>query len=935
VDTPRDRNRAFNGDIVVIKPMEQDRGRVVQILQKTSRTGFLQGALRPGNGGPIFIPMNRSDPIFMPSSIAPELLDPSATNPKCRLDLGTLVWTEYDLHPKGAVSSQLSGYSALKSPAKQENDGVHKPGKPDTVSVKDRAPAGRGPAKRPFFKKYMSLPVARAGVRGGIFFEGKIRINQKNPMEAYTSLPAFKVDVLFDGKNVRNRALDGDQVIFQLLPMKSWPLLVGERPGSSQEGKRPLGEVVQVTRADPNAEYSGVLAWNGQELQEQLKTDSPKGTFFSNETWVIFNPTSARVPFLRIMRADLSQVVTDLGRTGCAGQLFMAKIVSWDEEHQLPIGTVTRHLGPIAAVEPETEALLLQNKVDFSEFSQPVLDCLSPTPWTISEAEIKVRRDFRAHRVFSIDPTTARDLDDALSCVLLPSGNYEIGVHIADVSYFVTPGTALDAVAQERATTVYVVQKAIPMLPRLLCEELCSLNAGQDRCAFSVVFTMTPEAVILDRWFGRTVIRSCAKMSYDHAQDIIDGNADAVLPKIHDGHSVEEVKQDVLALYRLSLHLRRGRFEHGVLSLKQPKLFFRLGEDGLPQTCGVYPLKESNRLIEEFMLLANMAVAEKIHQSFPGEALLRRHPHPLDQGMYTVIETARRVGITLDDSTALALQHSLDAVTDPLKNAVMQHLCIKPMQPALYFSSGTMEETGDFDHYALGVKFYTHFTSPIRRYADVVVHRELLAACQQDLRGPGCYDKVLVAPTAEVSRISDTCNLKKKLAKVAQDGSARLFLCLYIQRFGVMATEGVICECRESSFVMVIPEFGFEKMVKYTDLEGIYDPSAVLGVERPDGAALARITWASTEVWSLCATRPLVDVDPVISLPAGGLGMYAMRPVVDIRTMEPVKLRGEPRHKTTELRIFDRISVRLEADVSRSPVDVLITIVGPAGPKRA
>jgi len=334
---------------------------------------------------------------------------------------------------------------------------------------------------------------------------------------------------------------------------------------------------------------------------------------FDKDLYLIFNPTSSKVPFMRVARKTLPAFIGDLGRTGSSGQLFMARIESWTAENQFPVGVITKHVGAVGLVEPETEALLLQNQVDFTEFSQAVLSCLPATPWCPPQEEILARRDFRKHRVFSIDPATARDLDDALSCVPLEDGTFEVGVHIADVSYFVIPKTELDLVARERATTVYVVQKAIPMLPRLLCEELCSLNAGEDRFAFSVVFKMSKEGKVLDKWFGRTIINSCAKMSYDHAQDIIDGKS-APLPEIHGDHTVEQVKQDVLNLYHLSLHMRAGRFQNGVLSLKQPKLYFRLNEFGLPASCGIYPIKESNRLIEEFMLLANMVVAERIYQ---------------------------------------------------------------------------------------------------------------------------------------------------------------------------------------------------------------------------------------------------------------------------------------------------------------------------------
>ncbi|CAG8785044.1 17185_t:CDS:2, partial [Acaulospora morrowiae] len=192
-----------------------------------------------------------------------------------------------------------------------------------------------------------------------------------------------------------------------------------------------------------------------------------------------------------------------------------ACIKRWPITSLHPFGTLVNQLGEIGNVEVETEALLKDNNVSSEEFSENITKCLPVIPWTIPEKEIETRRDLRSTRIFTIDPNTAKDIDDAVSCTRLPDGNYEIGVHIADVSYFVKPNTALDRDARKRATTVYLVQKVVPMLPGLLSEELCSLNPGVDRLAFSVIWKMTPEGKNMETWFGRTIIRSCTKLSYE------------------------------------------------------------------------------------------------------------------------------------------------------------------------------------------------------------------------------------------------------------------------------------------------------------------------------------------------------------------------------------------------------------------------------------
>nr|XP_051705815.1 DIS3-like exonuclease 2 [Oryctolagus cuniculus] len=262
---------------------------------------------------------------------------------------------------------------------------------------------------------------------------------------------------------------------------------------------------------------------------------------------------------------------------------------------------LAKSLGQAGEIEPETEGILTEYGVDFSDFSSEVLECLPQRlPWTVPPEEFNKRRDLscsvqpsalvpeagklwptRKDCIFTIDPSTARDLDDALSCRPLADGNFQVGVHIADVSYFVPEGSELDKVAAERATSVYLVQKVVPMLPRLLCEELCSLNPMTDRLTFSVIWTLTPEGKILDEWFGRTIIRSCTKLSYDHAQSMIENPAEKIpetaLPPVSPEHSSEEVHRAVLNLHGIAQKLRRQRFADGALRLDQVSWAFVCG----------------------------------------------------------------------------------------------------------------------------------------------------------------------------------------------------------------------------------------------------------------------------------------------------------------------------------------------------------------------
>ncbi|XP_043347734.1 DIS3-like exonuclease 2 isoform X6 [Dermochelys coriacea] len=379
---------------------------------------------------------------------------------------------------------------------------------------------------------------------------------------------------------------------------------------------------------------------------------------------VMFSPVDHRVPRAYVSLADCPPDFVNRPED-YSSTLFICRIVDWREDSNFAIGQMAKSLGQAGEIEPETEGILTEYGVDFSDFSQDVLECLPQSlPWAIPPSELANRRDLRKECIFTIDPSTARDLDDALSCKQLPDGNVEVGVHIADVSYFVLEGTALDQVASGRATSVYLVQKVIPMLPRLLCEELCSLNPMKDRLTFSVMWKMTPEGKILDEWFGRTVICSCVKLSYDHAQSMIENPnkvfASEELPPVSPQHPVDEIHQAVLNLHQIAKHLRKQRFIDGALRLDQLKLSFTLDkESGMPQGCYIYQYRDSNKLVEEFMLLANMAVAHQIYRSFPQQALLRRHPPPQTKMLNDLMEFCDQLGLEIDFSSAGALHKSL------------------------------------------------------------------------------------------------------------------------------------------------------------------------------------------------------------------------------------------------------------------------------------
>ncbi|GMT33113.1 hypothetical protein PFISCL1PPCAC_24410, partial [Pristionchus fissidentatus] len=553
-----------------------------------------------------------------------------------------------------------------------------------------------------------------------------------------------------------------------------------------------------------------------------------------NRNWALFSPTDSRMPRMLIPHDQLPigffERPHDYQRF-----IFVARMEDWQATAQFARGKLERTLGEAGDIEAETEGLLIENSVDTREFSHAALNCLpisESSQWKIDDKEFKYRRDLRETTIFTIDPMTARDLDDALSIDACDdidgkgTPGWEMGVHIADVAHFVMEGNELDKWAAHRATSVYLVHKVVPMLPRILCEELCSLNPGVERLAFSVIWKMDREGNVKDEWFGRTIIRSCVKLSYEHAQDIIDHPekefSTEELPEITNGRTPVDVKAKVLTLHEVAMHLRTRREANGSLRLDQPKLKFALDDDTkLPYGVTIYERKDSNSLVEEFMLLANMSVAKRIEESFPAISVLRCHPPPKQKVMREVLEMCEKIGFPLDASTSGLLSSCLrkfegNAAVQTAVNQVLSSFMMKPMQLARYFCTGTVKSKEAYHHYALNVPFYTHFTSPIRRYADVMVHRLLAAAC-------GYAPPPSLTPT-EIQKNAEHCNYRKNMAKTVSDKSAETFFGLFVKQAGPLVEKAVVINVLDQSFDVLVLKYGITTRVYVNRLDMARDP---------------------------------------------------------------------------------------------------------------
>ncbi|MFM9008721.1 MAG: ribonuclease R family protein, partial [Bacteroidota bacterium] len=412
--------------------------------------------------------------------------------------------------------------------------------------------------------------------------------------------------------------------------------------------------------------------------------------------------------------------------------------------------------------------------------------------------EIDKRRDFRPITTFTIDPVDAKDFDDALSVRFLENGHLEVGIHIADVSHYVQPGSAMDDEAFDRATSVYLVDRVIPMLPEKLSNLVCSLRPGEDKLCFSAVFELDQEGLVLSEWFGRTIIHSDRRFTYEEAQDVIESGEG-------------DLREEVLTLHRIAQKLRSKRFADGAITFDRVEVRFRLDERSHPVDVYLKENKDSNKLIEEFMLLANRRVAEAIGRKLSVEKnrefpfVYRVHDTPVSDKLESFALFAGRFGHKVNTRNEKDLAHSLNRLMRDIKGKreqnVLEQLAIRTMAKAIY-------TTDNIGHYGLAFDYYTHFTSPIRRYPDVVVHR--LLAHYLDGGAP-----------ADADEIEDACEHSTQMeikASEAERASVKFKQVQYLLDRKDEVFTGMISGVTEWGLYVEIPENKCEGLVRVRDL---------------------------------------------------------------------------------------------------------------------
>ncbi|MDO4334753.1 MAG: ribonuclease R [Bacteroidales bacterium] len=505
------------------------------------------------------------------------------------------------------------------------------------------------------------------------------------------------------------------------------------------------------------------------------------------------------VPDSKFLAADIILNRNKL-RGGKDGDKAIARITIWKDEEMCPRGEVVDILGRKGENNAEMHAILAEFGLPY-KYPENVEKAADKISAGITPEEVAKREDFRGITTFTIDPRDAKDFDDALSIRVLANGNYEVGVHIADVTHYVTPGSVIDKEAQNRATSVYLVDRTIPMLPEHLCNGICSLRPNEEKLTFSAIFEMDAQANVVNSRIGRTVIRSDRRFTYEEAQQRIETG---------EGDFATEIN----VLNGLAKQLRKRRYDNGALEFDRAEVRFDIDETGRPLSVYFKESKDANKLIEEFMLLANIAVAEKIGKVPSGKKaktfVYRVHDTPDADKLSNLSSIASRFGFKINaEGRSTEVNKSLNRMLRDVKGrgeeTMLSMLAIRSMAKAIY-------TTANVGHYGLAVPFYTHFTSPIRRYPDMMVHRLL----QRYADGGRSADKIKVEEQCKHS--SDM----EQLAANAERASIRYKQVEYMRDRLGQVYEGVISGVTEWGVYVELNENLCEGLVPVRDLADDY-----------------------------------------------------------------------------------------------------------------
>ena len=580
--------------------------------------------------------------------------------------------------------------------------------------------------------------------------EGVIEITQRGA--GYVTVEGLDKDV-FIAKPNTGQAFNGDQVAIKILKRK---------------GKRVEGQVLEVI-SRKKTHFVGVIE--------------------KNEKFAFLVPDDPR------MDVDLFIPLSKLNGAH-HGYKAVVELTDWPKDSKSPFAKVTEVLGKPGSNDAEMYSILSESGIGWT-FPEEVIAESNELDQTINEEEIAKRRDFRKTITFTIDPHDAKDFDDALSIEFLENGNSEIGIHIADVSHYVTKGSELDKEARKRGNSTYLVDRVIPMLPETISNVLCSLRPHEEKFCFSAVFEINPQGKIEKEWFGKGVIYSDRRFTYEEAQEIIEGKEG-------------DFKDEILFLDKLAKKYRKKRMKSGALNIVSEEVRFRLDETGQPVEVVKKVAKDSNQLVEEFMLLANRKVAEFIgvqKKDFNIPLVYRVHDRPDMEKLATfnlfLSKFNMKGNFDNPSNVATELNNLFDQLRDENEFSVIQSMAIRSMAKAAY-------DTSNIGHYGLGFSHYAHFTSPIRRYADLLVHRIIFDELNQEKHKFG-------------SDLKETCKHISKTERQsieAERNSTKYFQAIFVRDSIGEEFEGKITGLTEWGMYVEMTENKCEGMVSLKEISG-------------------------------------------------------------------------------------------------------------------
>ncbi len=585
------------------------------------------------------------------------------------------------------------------------------------------------------------------------FIEGVVDMNQSG--SAYVVSDQVKEDIFIPPKFI-GQALNGDKVKVFLL--------------AKRKRKSPEGQIVEIIER-ARMEFAGKL------------DVSEKYAFV--------------VPDNRKMLVDIYVPLEQLNGAK-NGQKVIARITDWPESASSPFGEVTEILGNPGEHGAEIHSILHAYGLPM-DFPQHVLDAADEIPTEITAEEIKKRKDFRDITTFTIDPHDAKDFDDALSIQRLDNGNLEIGVHIADVAHYVKDGSILDQEARARATSVYLVDRVVPMLPEVLSNQVCSLRPNEEKLTYSCVFEMNSDAEVVKSWIGRTIILSDRRYTYEDVQEILEGKTG-------------DYQDELRLLNDFAKTLRQRRMDKGAIAFDKVEVRFKLDDEGGPESVLFKVQKDAHKLIEEFMLLANKTVALSIGKPEKGKPktfIYRIHDQPDPEKLRNFVDFIKKFGYKFKSLRPGAVQRSMNALLQEVQGQreenLIETLAIRTMAKAVY-------STENIGHYGLAFDYYSHFTSPIRRYPDVMVHR-LLERYEQ---GQGSADADFYEQLCVHSS-----EMEKKAADAERD-STKYFQVLFMQDGVGKTFKGVVSGVTEFGVFIEIIENKCEGMIRLREISGDY-----------------------------------------------------------------------------------------------------------------